>query len=92
MDFGSKISYQIGLIESQTNLDSIKTELKMAYLQLTSYFQENLPHANVTLMNLQYIYPKKIRHQNAVPAIKELAPTIAKTLQGSKFTSLSIER
>ena len=79
MDFGSKASYQIGIIESQTNLDTIKTELKMAYLELTPYLQEQLPHASL-------IHPK------AVPAIRELAPTIAKTLQGSKFTALSIER
>lgn len=92
MEFGSKTSYQIGLMESKTDLDSIKTELKMAYLTLTSYLQENLPHSNLILKNLQYIHPTKIREPKAVPAIKELAPTMAKTLKGSKFSALSVER
>lgn len=92
IEFGSKTSYHIGLIESKANLDLIKTEMKMAYLELTTYFQKNLPHSNNILKQLQYIHPKKIRHPNAVPAIRDLASIITKTLKGSKFTALSTER
>lgn len=92
MDFGSKAAYQIGLLESKSNIDIIKTEFKMAFIELTLYLQDNLPHENPLLKNLQYIHPSKVRHINAVPAIRKLAPTIARTLKGSNFTSLSVDR
>lgn len=44
MDFGHKASYQIGLIESETNLDVVKTEFKMCYQTLMEYLTSKLPH------------------------------------------------
>lgn len=92
IEVGSEALYQIGLLENEINLDVIKTEFKMAYIQLTSDLQNNLPHDNTVLKNLQYIHPKNVRDRNAAPAIRMLVSTIATTLKGSKFTALSVER
>lgn len=91
MDFGSMVSYQIGLLETKINLDVIKMEFKIAYIELTSYLQA-LPHENPLLKNLEYIHPKKVREAKALTAIGELAATLANTLKGSKFTALNPDR
>lgn len=40
INFGHKAAYQIGLIESSTNLDIVKTEFKMYYQVLMEYLKK----------------------------------------------------
>lgn len=85
MDFGHKTSYQIGIIESDTNLDVVKTELKMCYQTLMGYLTSKLPHRHSILKDLQYLHRTKRFDKNAVPSIRRVAEKMFTVLQRSEF-------
>ncbi len=85
IDFGHKTSYQIALIESGTNLDVVKTEMKMCYQTLTEYLTSKLPHRHSLIKELQYLHYKKRHDKNAVPSIRRVAEKMFTVLQRSKF-------
>lgn len=92
MDFGHTASYQIGLIESETNLDAVKTEFKTCYQTLMEHLTSKLPHRHSLLMDLQYLHRSKRFDKNAVPAIRRVAEKMFTVLQRSKvlcFTELT---
>lgn len=92
MDFGTRALHQIGQLEHKINLDVIKTEFKICYIALTSYFIKNLPYKEQIVKDLQYLHPSKVRDRCASPAIRGLATKLAHIFKVSKFTDLSIER
>lgn len=89
MDFGHKASYQIGLIESDTNLDIVKTEFKMCYQALMEYLTVKLPHKYSLIMDLQYLHRKKRFDKNAVSSIRRVAEKMFTVLQRSNLFGLT---
>lgn len=89
IDFGHKAAYQIGLIESDTNLDVVKTESKMCYQILMEYLNKNLPHKYSILADLQYLHRDKRLNERAVPAIRRIAEKMFNVLKRSNFTGIA---
>lgn len=93
IDFGKKAKYQIAMIENNTSVDIIKTEMKTCFIELTSYLQVKLPHNNKLLADIQYIHPTKQNDENAVSAIERVAEKFSSVLSGTTFIkNISTER
>lgn len=92
IDFGHKAEYQIGLLETNINLDVIKTEFKACYQSLTKYLQKILPHNQIILADLQYIHRNKRIDPVAVPAIRRVAERMYTVLKHAKFSETDLDR
>lgn len=92
INFGHNASYQIGLIEGNKNLDTVKTEFKLCYQSLMKYLQENLPHNLTIIADLQYIHRSKRLDENAVPAIRRVAKQMFSVLKRTTFSDLGLDR
>ncbi|KAJ6642316.1 hypothetical protein Bhyg_07263, partial [Pseudolycoriella hygida] len=93
MDFGKAVRREIANLESTTNLDVVKTELKKCYEVMTSYLHKKLPFNIKLLKDLQWLHKDNRLKEESVPAIRYLATKIANVLTGTNFTNgLSSDR
>lgn len=67
----------------KTNLDLIKTELKLCLVETTKHLQKMLPHNSKFLKYAQYITPSKKSKNGSLSAIGKLACTIGNVLKPS---------
>lgn len=89
INFGHKAAYQIGLVESNTNLDIIKTEFKICYNVLMEYLKKHLPYKYSILADLQYLHRSKRLDERGVPAIRRIAGKMYTVLKRSKYTGFT---
>lgn len=92
IDYGKKAKHQIAMIENDTNVDIIKTEMKTCLIEMTSYLQRKLPHGNKLIADIQFIHPSKRNDLKALPAIGRVAEKFSKVLRGTKFSDISVDR
>lgn len=85
INYGTYLKNLIANIEAKKNIDSIKTEFKMTYLEITKYLQKMWPHDSTFLKNVQYLHPKKIKSDRASHAIGKIAYTLANVLKMSSY-------
>lgn len=92
MDFGTKNRHMFAQLEQKSNIDIVKIQFKLAYLELVSYLQSKLPHDSIILKDLEYIDPKKKSHSSSLNAIARTAYTFSSVLKNTNFTSLSPDK
>ncbi|KAJ6649103.1 hypothetical protein Bhyg_04336 [Pseudolycoriella hygida] len=92
IDYGKAALREIGSLESKTNLDAVKTEIKLCYQDVTLYLQKNLPYKLSILKDLQFFHKTNRLKEVSVLAVRRVATKVAEVLHGTNLTDLNKDR